>query len=163
MTHMRVLITGSRSWRDTEAVHTALDALARSAAQSGYSGLTVVHGGAKGADRTAALWVTSRQREGWPVEGESHPVSGREWREHGNLAGHRRNARMVEAGADVCLAFVNPCESERCRRPRPHGTHGTVQCAELAEAEGIRLVRITPRAGGLTGSGEYADSPPEVA
>lgn len=146
MTHMRVLVTGSRSWKDTEAIHTALDALARSAAQSGYGGLTVVHGGAKGADTTAALWVAERRRQGWrEIAAEAHPVSGAEWREQGNAAGLRRNARMVDLGADCCLAFINPCEKEKCRRPRPHGTHGTEQCVELAEAEGIRVVRITPR------------------
>lgn len=149
MTHLRVLVTGSRSWRDIEAVHTALDALARSAARSGFAGLTVVHGGAKGADRTAALWVTSRQREGWPVAAEPHPVSGAEWREQGNAAGMRRNARMVDLGADCCLAFINPCEKEKCRRPRPHGTHGTVQCADLAEAEGIRTERVGSGASGV--------------
>ncbi len=163
MTHMRVLVTGSRSWKDTEAIHQALDAVADGARQGGYSGVTVVHGGAKGADTTAALWVSLRRRQGWPVEGEPHPVAGREWREHGNLAGHRRNQRMVELGADVCLAFINPCESPKCRRPRPHGTHGTEHCADLAEAEGIRVVRITPRPLHLTESGEYADNPPEVA
>lgn len=149
MTHMRVLVTGSRSWGDIDAVHTALDALAQSAAQSGYSGLTVVHGGAKGADTTAGLWVVDRKRRGWRVTAEPHPVSGADWREHGNLAGHRRNARMVDLGADVCLAFINPCEREKCRRPRPHGTHGTVQCAELAEAEGIRTERFVPGASGV--------------
>lgn len=159
----RVLVTGSRSWRDTDAIHTALDAAAVSSAQAGYYGMTVVHGGARGADRTAALWVADRKRRGWPVDGEAHPVSREEWRTLGSYAGMSRNRRMVELGADVCMAFINPCESEKCRRPRPHGTHGTVQCAELAEAEGIRLVRITPRAGGLTAAGEYADNPPEVA
>ncbi len=145
MTHMRILITGSRSWTDTTAVHTALDELARAARQAGYDGVTVVHGGAMGADQSAALWVAGRQRRGWPVTAEAHPVRGEDWRRHGVQAGHRRNAVMVELGADVCLAFVNPCERERCMRPKPHGTHGTTQCADLAEAEGIRTVRIVPR------------------
>jgi hypothetical protein len=151
--NFRVLVTGSRSWKDTEAVHTALDAMAHAAARSGYDGLTVVHGGAKGADTSAALWVTDGKRRGWPVAAEPHPVSGADWKQYGNGAGMRRNREMVRLGADACLAFINPCEVDRCRRARPHGTHGATDCADLAEASDIHTVRITPR----------TDSPPAGA
>jgi len=163
MTFFRVLVTGSRSWKDTDAMFTALDALAQSAARTGFAGMTVVHGAAKGADTTAGLWVVDRKRRGWRVGAEPHPVRGADWRRHGNLAGHRRNARMVELGADVCLAFINPCEKEKCRRPRPHGTHGAEHCADLAEAEGIHTERIMPRSAAPTEDSRYSDNPPEEA
>ena len=139
---MRVLVTGSRSWKDTDAVHTALDALAQSAAQVGYDGIAIVHGGAKGADTSAGLWASDRKRRGWPVTAEVHPAG---WRQYGPAAGMRRNREMVQLGADACLAFLNICESDRCRRPRPHHTHGASGCADLAEAADIHTVRITPR------------------
>ncbi|MEO3922676.1 DUF2493 domain-containing protein [Micromonosporaceae bacterium B7E4] len=145
MTHFRVIVTGSRSWKDFDAVTTALDEMARAARQAGYSGVTVVHGGAKGADTSAGLWASDRARCGWPVVAEVYAVAGEDWRRHGQRAGHLRNQRMVELGADVCLAFQNPCESEKCRRPRPHGTHGTADCIERCEAEGIRVVSFGPR------------------
>ena len=148
MTRMRILVTGSRSWKDFDAVGRALDEMARAARQSGYSGVTVVHGGAKGADTSAGVWAATRKHIGWPVDHEPHPVTGSEWRTRGNRAGHERNQRMVDAGADVCLAFVNPCESEKCRRPRPHGTHGTTDCINRCEAEGIRVIRFGPRPSG---------------
>jgi len=142
---MRALVTGSRTWRDTEAIHTALDTLANSAAATGYSGLTVVHGGAKGADTTAGLWVLDRKRRGWKVHAEVHLA---EWRKYGNAAGMRRNRHMVRLGADLCLAFLAECESSRCSRPRPHYTHGATDCADLAEASDIHTVRIVPRPAG---------------
>jgi hypothetical protein len=149
MTRMRILITGSRSWKDTDAAHRALDEMARAARQSGYSGVTVVHGGAKGADTSAGVWAATRKHLGWPVDHEPHPVSGAEWRTRGNRAGHERNQRMVDLGADVCLAFINPCEKETCRKePKPHGTHGTTDCIERCEAEGIRVIPFVPRPAG---------------
>jgi hypothetical protein len=58
----------------------------------------VVHGGAPGADTLADQIAVSR---GWPTP-EVHAA---DWDGLGRRAGPARNQRMVERGADVCLAF----------------------------------------------------------
>jgi hypothetical protein len=54
-----------------------------------------------------------------------------DWHTHGRAAGHLRNARMVAAGAELCLAFI-----------RDH-SRGASHCAALAEQAGIPTRRIT--------------------
>lgn len=134
----RVLVTGSRDWSDAEAIDTALSAMARGAAEGGYDGMTVVHGGASGADSLAQRWASLRRDAGQPVVPEPHPAR---W-SRGASAGMERNREMVDLGADVCVAFVGPCNRPRCRRPKPHDSHGTAQCMRLAERAGIHVVSI---------------------
>lgn len=50
---------------------------------------------------------------------------------------------MVNLGADYCLAGEMPCESKKCRKPKPHDTHGTAHCAGLAGDAGIPVEWIT--------------------
>jgi hypothetical protein len=125
----RVLVTGSRTWADRDTVHAAL-------ASAVYQHLpaVIVHGACpKGADAMASAWA--RRFAHLDIAEERHPA---DWGRHGKAAGFRRNAEMVGLGADVCLAFVSPCENGRCRRPRPHGSHGATHTAFLAEQAGIR-------------------------
>lgn len=64
--------------------------------------LTIVHGAARGADTLARQWVEFAQRVGHDVDQEAHPyLSG--W---GRAGGHVRNQAMVDAGADLVLAFI---------------------------------------------------------
>ncbi len=114
----RILVTGSREWPSTD-VEPIRDALLL------YGPGIVVHGNAAGVDKLAA-GVASRLRytDGWPRP-EAHAAK---WSEFGNFAGCERNQRMVELGADVCLAF-------------PTATSvGTYDCAARAERAGIRVV-----------------------
>jgi hypothetical protein len=131
---MRVLVTGSRKWRDQELLRIALDAVAVEAVNAGCTELVVVHGCAPGADIMADYWARNR-REYWPVRAERHPA---DWRQYGKAAGVRRNREMVRLGADVCLAFLLD------------DSPGTTQCGGLAEREGIptRWFR------------QYSDTPP---
>lgn len=115
----RILITGSRTWTDRDAIRRALVKAGQDAGVHPQA-VTVVHGGARGADRMAA----DLAREfGCAVE--MFPA---DWDRFGKAAGHRRNAEMVAAGADVCLAF--PLGESR-------GTRG---CMRLAEQAGIPVV-----------------------
>lgn len=126
----RVLVTGSRTWIDTHAIYTELNAV-----YAAHPDLTVVRGAAReGADAIAAAWYSRV----WATE-ERHPAR---WAEVGKAAGMVRNAEMVAAGADLCLAFIADCASPRCGRPRPHGTHGASDCAHRAEAAGIPTRRF---------------------
>jgi hypothetical protein len=121
---MRVLVTGSRDWRDREAVERALRRLEREALDGdGTSGFTLVHGGRRGADAHAHSWA--RNRVGWTVE--PHPAA---WWRYGRGAGPIRDREMVEAGADVCIAFLAP------------GSRGSRGCATLAAGAGIRVIPV---------------------
>ena len=117
----RVLFTGSRDWRDVEAVRWALvkvwERLGCRADQ-----LVVVQGMARGLDSIAReLAVELGMRF------EDHPCMPWEWRRYGKRAGHLRNERMVAAGARGCVAF-------------PLGeSSGTRGCMAAAERAGIKV------------------------
>lgn len=128
---MRVLITGSRDWADAQAVQDALYDLAADQ-------LTIVHGACPtGADYHAQVWAIGKP---W-VTVERHPAN---WKRWGPKAGPERNVHMVGLGADLCLAFIGPCTSPRCRRTDEHPSHGASGCADLAQAAGIPVRRFTP-------------------
>lgn len=108
----RVLVTGSRRWTDPTTVRDALRSV-------WGDGQTVLVSGAcpHGADRIAEMFWTR-----WGGQVERHPA---DWGTHGRSAGFRRNAAMVELGADVCLAFIRG------------GSPGASHAARLAEEAGI--------------------------
>ena len=132
----RVLVTGSRDWTDYEAVCFEVARLVLT--HPGW--VVVVHGAARdGADRFAHL---AARACGAPEE--PHPA---DWKRWNRRAGMIRNAGMVKAGADECLAFIMPCTRQGCDRPGPHGSHGATHCADLAEKAGIPVLRITSEPG----------------
>lgn len=115
---MRVLVTGSRTWTDPVPIRGALGDLA-----AVHPTITVVHGGATGADAIAAQWVADRRREGCTgIQEERHPA---DWKRHGRRAGILRNIEMVRRGADVCLAFIRD------------NSRGAMHCARTAAAAGV--------------------------
>lgn len=117
----RLLITGSRSWLCAQRVWDVLDAWHDTTRAAGGV-LTVVHGGCpRGVDLHATLWCRRRRTDPSVVE-EEHPA---DWATHGKAAGVRRNAEMVAAGADACLAFIRD------------NSRGATHCARVAEAAGI--------------------------
>lgn len=140
---MRILVTGSRDWGDGETVENALDDV-YFASRAGEP-VTVVHGACPtGADMIASEWVKKVRGAGWIVGEERHPAE-----DFGSWpgCGPRRNKHMVELGADVCLAFIGPCTSRRCKRVDPHMSHGASGCADLAKAAGIPVRPFTPNGG----------------
>lgn len=111
----RVLVTGSRSWRQPDTIYRALHRAYRS-----HPRLVVVHGGCpKGADQMAAAWC-----EQFHVPAEVHLA---DWGLNGRRAGIVRNGYMVERGADLCLAFIRD------------GSPGASHCAAAAERAGIEV------------------------
>lgn len=147
----RVLVTGSRSWRDEQTIR---DALSSVVSVHGPEDVTVVHGAASGADAIADHVANGW----WGLTVERHPA---DWtqpctpncqpghrRRRGvtdycPAVGPRRDAAMVESGIDLCLAFINPCTLAKCPRPRPHDSHGAGFTADLAEKKGIETRRFT--------------------
>lgn len=104
----RVLVTGSRTWTDHAVIADALR-------EHCPPGAVLVSGACpRGADAIAErLWqAQGRQVERHPADWSARPD-----------AGLVRNAAMVAAGADVCLAFI---------RDHSPGASHTAQLAELA-------------------------------
>lgn len=117
---MRVIVSGSRDWVDSDMIWNALDGVL-DAHHSYDNVLVVVHGNAPGADSIANHWVIHRQRQDWNVEPEAHPA---QWTRHGRRAGPLRNQEMVDAGADLVLAFIkdnSPGASHLVREARTAG------------------------------------------
>lgn len=122
----RVLVTGSRSWKDYRTIHRALDTLL-----AAHPGMVLVSGAcAQGADAIAERWAALHS-----IPNDRHPAK---WATEGRGAGLARNSRMVAAGADVCVLFVTRCAKTSCPQgPDPHGSHGAMDCAVKAHEAGI--------------------------
>jgi len=116
----RVLVTGSRDWDDDPLLCITL-AMAVQEAPAGARPV-IVHGACpRGADNTADIWARNHR-----LVIERHPA---DWDQFGKAAGFRRNAEMVAAGADLCLAFIKD------------GSRGATHTAGLAEKAGIPVKR----------------------
>ena len=118
---MRVIVTGSRELTDYNTVAEALD---RVFTESPDEPLTVVHGGARGADTLAGHWCKDMIRAGHDVIEEVYAA---DW-SRGKIAGIQRNQEMINLGADYVVAFP------RGRSP------GTRDCIARAENHMIPVV-----------------------
>lgn len=126
---LRILVTGSRSWTNRDAIRRALEATLEQCAGDFFediSEVTVVHGAARGADRIAGEIAAEL---GCTVEAHSA-----DWDRHGRAAGPIRNVEMIRLGADILLAF-------------PMGPSvGTRHCMAAAKAAGIHVENCSAQA-----------------
>lgn len=116
---MRIVVCGSRSWRDRSAVEAALKRLPR--------GSQVVHGDARGADRMA----------GSVAERLGHFVARMpaEWTRYGKSAGMRRNEQLLTCvRPDLVIAFWDGSS---------RGTHNMIDRARRAGVR-VRVYREGP-------------------
>jgi hypothetical protein len=150
-----VLVTGSRRWDDVPAVDTALSDTWHDALQLGHSGIEVLEGGATGADSIAKSWARRHVEDGvghqqmaadWDGSCADTCKPGHRRDGHGSSycpqAGHRRNQAMVDTGPAVCLAFIAPCDSATCRKPKPHDSHGVAHCMAAARTAGVPVREV---------------------
>lgn len=92
----RILITGSRTWTDTEYIRQVFTSLNETIDQD----ITLVSGHCpKGADM---LGEKIALELGWDVE--LHPA---DWNQHGRKAGFIRNQKMVDSQPDKLVAFIH--------------------------------------------------------
>lgn len=112
----RLLVTGSREWRDRACIEEALSPYADGS-------WVLVHGDCpSGADMMAdQIWRR------WQLPVERHPAN---WR-LGKRAGYIRNQEMVDSGVDKCLAF------------RYAYSNGTTHCANAAIRAGVSVAWFT--------------------
>lgn len=127
MASFRILITGSREWVDLEKIERAIQSISIEQNIFGFP-VVIVHGGARGADSLAGKIA----RMSFYVTEEVHPVDWRPAGVYNPYAGHARNQKMVDLGADVCLAFFQSGA----------GNRGTADCVYRAERKGIPVVKI---------------------
>jgi YspA, cpYpsA-related SLOG family len=110
---MRALICGSRSFEDAAIVKAVLHGM------SAGRPITVIEGGATGADHLANTWAV--------VNGARHEKYPAKWTTHGKAAGHIRNQQMLNEGQpDVVIAFIDKPLTES------KGTHNMVRRARQA-------------------------------
>lgn len=116
---MKVLVTGSRHWRD-------YDKLARALAE--LRPTVIVHGNARGADEMSGEWA---RRKGIFVR--KYPA---DWVSHGKAAGPIRNEHMFtqEHRPDEPIDAVVSCPL--------HGSKGTLNATAIAHKLGIRVVAL---------------------
>ena len=120
---MRILVTGSRDWRDFKVIADAIyQVVTEWRCKPGD--VTIVHGGCKTGADEEANWLA----ELVGIKVEIHPA---DWKKHGKAAGPIRNQEMVDAGADICLAFIK------------NNSRGATHCADAAEKAGIPVRRYT--------------------
>ena len=112
---MRVLVTGSRTWPNRDAVRRALDECLRVA----DTGLVVVHGACgKGPDAMAALWVEQWARKDAFVVAEAYPAP---WTARCKAQCHPNHRR--------CQAKLNQgIEDDHSHICAGRGGHGPHQC-----------------------------------
>jgi hypothetical protein len=115
MDRYRVLVTGCRHWNCTGLAGSIVNRLM----ERHGTRLVVVHGAARGVDSAFAEACNDLG-----VEHEPHPA---DWNTYGRGAGPRRNAEMVAAGANLCLAVHRDLK----------GSKGTLDCTRRAIAAGI--------------------------
>lgn len=131
---MKILICGSRGWKDPapiDAIIAGYDILAEGRNEK----LTVIQGGARGADT-----VAKDAAKAWGVETITEEA---DWDKHGKAAGPIRNKKMLDDHKpDVVWAF------------RTYGkSNGTDHMCDIAKKAGVPVYVVT---GGDNG-GDDAD------
>jgi hypothetical protein len=128
---MRIIVTGDRNWYAPDLAEEVLNRLLRRYGPA----LVIVHGAGTGIDRSfaEACGDLGVEQEAHPARWDEldHPQAtirhDRRNRPYNANAGPIRNAEMVAAGAQTCLAFHRAISSST----------GTKDCARRAIAAGI--------------------------
>lgn len=132
---MRVLVCGSRTWTDYRQVATKLKTFADANGGRGALDMTVIHGGARGADRLVerAIQYLCEEFDGDVYSNIEVRVFPADWNKYGKAAGFIRNKQMLEEGKpDIVLAFWDG------------KSRGTANMIQLAKAAGVEVKIFLP-------------------
>lgn len=115
---MRVLVCGGRDFYDWNKLNAILQ---QTKLRAPHDALTIIQGGAKGADGMAREWC-----EAYHVAYINYPAN---WEKHGRASGPIRNQRMLDDGKpDLVIAFP--------------GGSGTADMVRRARAANITVQEI---------------------
>ena len=118
---IKVLVCGSRDYKDRDKVFKVLDAyFARLGPR-----MMIISGGALGADSFAHAWATEQQID--------HLIMYAKWDLEGKAAGPIRNRRMAKKKPKLVLAFSEDFDKSR----------GTSDMIKVAEKMGIKVKRFS--------------------
>jgi hypothetical protein len=116
---IRVLVTGSRDWKDRDFLYAVLDDIPLDEIEA------VIEGEAAGADTMAREWAESR---GIGDKVLKFPA---QWDVYGRAAGPIRNTQMlVEGKPTICIAFSEDLANSR----------GTKNMVEQARKAGVNVI-----------------------
>lgn len=115
---MRVLVCGGRHYKNQDKVFDTLDAVLKK-----HGAITIVNGGATGADTLSSRWAQYRNQKL-----EEYPA---DWNRLKRAAGFIRNQQMLDTGIDGAVAFP--------------GGNGTADMVKRLKAAGISVLEITDR------------------
>jgi hypothetical protein len=113
---MRVLVCGGRDYTNADALGRILDGM-----KSAHGQLTIIHGGAKGADTLAGTWALANDC--------LLKVYRADWKAHGPAAGPMRNQWMIDESLPDCVVAF------------PGGA-GTADVVRRARKAGIRTITV---------------------
>lgn len=118
---MKILICGDRNWEDRYAILYKINELV----EKHGNDLTIIAGGARGADKIAAGWCK--------ILGIPLIEVYADWKKYGRSAGPIRNRIMLDMNPDLVIAFHNDIENSK----------GTKDCKKEAEKRGIETELIS--------------------
>lgn len=112
---MRILVCGGRNYDKVKIVNACLDTFKQK-----WGNITIIQGGARGADRLACAWA---KRNNVPCE-----QFDAEWSKNGRAAGPIRNQQMIDEGKpDLFVAFPGGAgTADMVARLRKANISGTV-------------------------------------
>ena len=121
-----ILVCGGRDYYNKEKIHEVLNHYVYEAIYLGTEpkNITIVQGGAKGADSLAKNYA-----ENWGLHGLVSKTFTADWGKHGKAAGPIRNQQMLDEGRpDIVVAFP--------------GGSGTADMILRAKKADIRVIEV---------------------
>jgi hypothetical protein len=116
---MRILVCGGRDYQDRDLIYGVLGAI--TARVFSTEEITIIEGGARGADHIAHGYGTS-------VNGYRHETYDADWDTFGKSAGHIRNQQMLDSKPDIVVAFKTDFDWTFSKG----GTEGMIKIAKAA-------------------------------
>ncbi len=120
---MRILVCGGRDFKNYNLLKNVLNEYC------GIPNLTIIHGGAKGADSLAGVWAKNHD-----IYLKVFPA---DWKQYGKSAGPKRNQKMIEEGTpDLVIAFPGGNgTADMIRRAR----HSNIPVKEIYDDEYFQI------------------------